>query len=120
MSYHILHISEHGCGLSKERGLLVCRKDGKTLGKIAIEDLRAVVILGESVNISAAVFAGILDNDAIIIHCRNYKAVGVSVPNSRTYDARVVLNQAGGKPQSERRDMEEALGAQKLKIARGA
>ncbi|MBP3526750.1 MAG: CRISPR-associated endonuclease Cas1 [Opitutales bacterium] len=96
MSYHILHISEHGCGLSKERGLLVCRKDGKTLGKIAIEDLRAVVILGESVNISAAVFAGVLDNDAIIIHCRNYKAVGVSVPNSRTYDARVVLNQAAG------------------------
>lgn len=96
MSYHILHISEHGCRLSKERGLLVCKKDGKTLGKIAIEDLRAVVILGESVCISAAVFASVLDNDAVMIHCRNYKAVGISVPNNRTYDARVVLNQAAG------------------------
>ena len=38
MSYHILHISEYGCKLSKERGLLVCKKDGAVLGKIAIED----------------------------------------------------------------------------------
>ena len=56
MSYHILHISEYGCKLSKERGLLVCKKDGAVLGKIAIEDLRAVVIVAGGVSISGEVF----------------------------------------------------------------
>ena len=96
MSYHILHISEYGCKLSKERGLLVCKKDGAVLGKIAIEDLRAVVIVAGGVSISGEVFSSILANDAIILHCKNYKPVGISVPNCRTYDARVVLNQSAG------------------------
>ena len=96
MSYHILHISEYGSKLSKERGLLVCKKDGAVLGKIAIEDLRAVVIVAGGVSISGEVFSSILANDAIILHCKNYKPVGISVPNCRTYDARVVLNQSAG------------------------
>lgn len=45
MSYHILHIADYGCKLTKERGLLVCKKNNEVIGKIAIEDLRAVVLL---------------------------------------------------------------------------
>ena len=96
MSYHILHIDEYGCKLYKSRGLLVCEKDGITLGRIALCDIRALVVLSQGVAISEAVFAELLANDAIIVHCKNYKTVGVSMPNIRTNDAKVVLNQAAG------------------------
>lgn len=33
MSYHILHVMDYGCRLVRERGLLVCKKDGGVLGK---------------------------------------------------------------------------------------
>lgn len=96
MSYHILHITDYGCKLYKERGLLVCEKNGAILGKIAIEDLRAVVLLNEAVSISGTLVAEIAGKDAVIIHCKNFKPVGITVPNIRTYDAKVVLNQAAG------------------------
>ncbi len=96
MSYHILHIADYGCKLTKERGLLVCKKDSNVLGKIAIEDLRAVILLNEATSISGAVLSALAENDAVIIHCKNFKPVGVTIPNNRTYDARVVLNQSAG------------------------
>ncbi len=96
MSYHILHIADYGCKLTKERGLLVCKKDSKILGKIAIEDLRAVILLNEAVSISGAVLSTLAECDAVIIHCNNFKPVGITIPNNRTYDARVVLNQSSG------------------------
>ncbi len=96
MSYHILHIGDFGCKLTKERGLLVCRKDSALVGKIAIEDLRAVVLTSQAVSISGSVISAIVENDAVIVHCLNYKPLGLTIPNMRTYDARVVLNQAAG------------------------
>ena len=96
MSYHILHITDFGCKLSKERGMLVCKKDSKEIGRIAIEDLRAVVILNEANSISGSLLAELADIDAVIIHCKNFKPVGVTLPNLRTYDAKVVLNQSAG------------------------
>ena len=96
MSYHILHIADYGCKLTKERGLLVCKKNNEVIGKIAIEDLRAVVLLNETTAISGAVISALTDADAIMIHCKNFKPVGITTPNQRTYDARVVLNQSSG------------------------
>ncbi len=96
MSYHILHITDFGCKLSKERGLLVCKKDNKILGKIAIEDLKAVVLLNEATSISGAILSELSVCDAVFIHCKNFKPVGITIPNNRTYDSRVVLNQSSG------------------------
>lgn len=45
---------DYGCKLTRERGLLVCKKDGRILGKIALEDLRAVVLVNETVSIIQA------------------------------------------------------------------
>lgn len=96
MSYHILHVADYGCRLSKERGLLVCKKDSTLLGKIAIEDLRVLVILNEAVSISGTLISELLERDVAVLYCKNYKPVGVSVPLTRTYDAKVVLNQSAG------------------------
>lgn len=94
MSYHILHIADFGCSLVKERGLLVCRKDSRVVGKIALEDLRAVVLFNGAVSISGSVLAELASFDAVVVHCKNYKPVGITVPNIRTNDAKVVLNQS--------------------------
>ncbi|MFI3291834.1 MAG: type II CRISPR-associated endonuclease Cas1 [Opitutales bacterium] len=94
MSYHVLHIFEQGVKLSKDRAFLVCKKDFKEFGRIAIEDLRAVVLLSEAVSLSASLIATLCDNDTIILHCKNFKPVGITASLSRTYDALVVLNQS--------------------------
>ena len=94
MSYHLLHIFDYGCKLSKERGLLVSKKDGRNIGQIAIEDLRAVVVANEAVSISGNLISELLANDAMIVHCKDFKPVGSTIPLFRTYDAKVVLNQA--------------------------
>ena len=73
MSYHILHVSDYGCRLFKERGLLVCERGGSIIGKIALEDLRAVILLNEAVSISGAVISDLSGRDAVIIHCKNFK-----------------------------------------------
>lgn len=96
MSYHILHVMDYGCKLTRERGLLVCKKDGRILGKIALEDLRAVVLVNETVSISGNVIAALSEYDAVIVHCKNFKPVGITIPNNRTYDTSVVLNQSAG------------------------
>lgn len=87
---------DYGCKLLRERGLLVCKKDGRILGKIALEDLRVVVLLNEAVSISGSVIAALAEYDAIIVHCKDFKPVCITLPNNRTYDARVVLNQSAG------------------------
>ena len=46
---------DYGCRLVRERGLLVCKKDGGILGKIALEDLRAVGLLNGAVSLSGDV-----------------------------------------------------------------
>lgn len=91
-----MHIADYGCKLAKNRGFFECIKDGKTLGRIAIEDLRAVVLLNEAASISGSVVAALADCDAAIIHCKNFKPIAVTMPNIRTYDAKVVLNQSAG------------------------
>lgn len=96
MSYHILHVMDYGCKLVRERGLLVCKKDGRILGKIVLEDLRAVVLLNGAVSLSGDVIAALAECDAIVVHCKNFKPVGITVPNNRTYDTNVVLNQSAG------------------------
>lgn len=96
MSYHILHVMDYGCRLVRERGQLVCKKDGGILGKIALEDLRAVVLLNGAVSLSGDVIAALAECDAILVHCKNFKPVGITIPNNRTYDTSVVLNQSAG------------------------
>ena len=87
---------DYGCKLVRERGLLVCKKDGGILGKIALEDLRAVVLLNGAVSLSGDVIAALAECDAILVHCKNFKPVGITIPNNRTYDTSVVLNQSAG------------------------
>ncbi len=108
MSYHILHILSHGSMLARDRGHLVCRpaKDASDARerRMALEDIRAVVIAARGVTLTSSAVSGILGHEGIILHCDEaYRPVGVTVPLPRTIDPKAFLNQTRQpKPLNER------------------
>lgn len=98
MSFHILHILQHGAFLAKERGMLVCRPPagtGKPERRMPLEDLRAVVIAARGVSLSSTAIASLLEHEAIILHCNEkYEPCGVTSPLPRIIDTKAFLNQS--------------------------
>lgn len=93
MSYHILHITQK-CSLSVDRGLLVCKLPNGSQNKIAITDIRAIIVTVQGVCFSNECIARLLEQNAIIMHCNNqYKPVGWSVPFDRIIRAEAFQNQ---------------------------
>lgn len=93
MSYHILHITQR-CSLSVDRGLIICKLSDGTVKKIAISDIRAIIVVSQGVAFSNECIARLLEQDAIIMHCNSsYKPVGWSVPFDRVIRAEVFQNQ---------------------------
>jgi CRISPR-associated protein Cas1 len=98
MSFHILHVLQHGAFLSKERGFLVCRPpadSGNSERRMPMEDIRAVVIAARGVSLSSSAISGLLSHEAIILHCNEkYEPCGVTAPLPRIVDTKAFLNQA--------------------------
>lgn len=95
MSFHILHVFKHGCFLGKERGLLVYRDKDIVLGRIPVDDIRAVVIAARGVTLSSPFIAAVLQRNGIILHCdQSYRPCGVSVAAERIVDRKAAFSQA--------------------------
>lgn len=98
MSFHILHILQHGAFLAKERGFLVCRppKDsGLKERQRPLEDIRAVVIAARGVSLGSSAISALLSQEAIILHCNEkYEPCGVTAPLPRIVDTKAFLNQS--------------------------
>ena len=94
MSYHILHIFQHGAVLSQERGFVVCTSKDAPERKLPFEDIRAVVIAARGVTLTSNFISSILDSDGIIMHCNeSYQPCGLTVPLSRITDQLAFQNQ---------------------------
>ncbi len=95
MSHHIIHVLKHGCSLHRDRGFVVCRGDDKSENRLPIEDVRAVIIAARGVHMSSNFISGVLEQQAIILHCDSaYQPCGMTVPLSRITDQRAFLNQS--------------------------
>jgi CRISP-associated protein Cas1 len=98
MSFHILHILQPGAFLAKERGFLICRppeESGKPSRRMALEDIRAIVIAARGVTLSATALAALLEHEAIILHCNEkYQPCGVTAPLPRIVDTTAFLHQS--------------------------
>lgn len=95
MSFHILHVFRHGCYLGKERGLIVYRDRDVVLGRIPVDDLRAVVIAARGVTISSSFISALTRRDAIILHCdSSFRPCGVSAAAGRIIDPKIAFAQA--------------------------
>lgn len=94
MSHHILHILQHGAMLGRDRGFIVCRAENQPERKLPLEDIRAVIIAARGVSLSSSFVSGLLETDAVILHCdERYQPCGITSPLARVVDLRTFENQ---------------------------
>lgn len=95
MSYHILHITKAGSYISIDKGLIFCEiKSTGECYKLAIDDIKAVIVCTPAVSFSNNAIAALLKNNVVIQHCdRAFQPIGWSVPLSRIVKTKVFKNQ---------------------------
>lgn len=94
MSYHILHLTTPNCHLSVDRGLLFCKLDNDVSRMIALQDLKAIIVVTHGVSFSNNCLAKLLENNVIILHCDNhFQPKGWSLPLERIVRTKVFYNQ---------------------------
>jgi CRISP-associated protein Cas1 len=94
MSYHLLHIFQHGCQLSQERGHIVCRSPDQPERRLPHADIRAVIIAARGVTLTSSFMSAILESDGIIVHCNDsYQACGLTAPLARITDNQAFQHQ---------------------------
>jgi CRISPR-associated protein Cas1 len=64
-----LNIFQHGAVLGRERGFITCKADGQAERRFPLDDIRAVIIAARGVTISSNFLSGLLETDAIVLHC---------------------------------------------------
>ena len=95
MSFHILHVFQHGATLTKDRGFIVSRAQDGSERRMPHEDLRAVIIAARGVTLTSNFVSAVLNTDGIILHCNeSYKPCGITAPLQRVIDDRAFLHQA--------------------------
>ena len=94
MSFHLLHVLQHGATLAKERGFIVCRAPDHSERRIPHEDMWAVIIAARGVTLTSNFVSAVLETDGIILHCnKSYEPCGVTAPLERVIDHRAYFNQ---------------------------
>lgn len=95
MSYHILHVFQHGALLGKERGFITCKTaEEPKPRRMPLDDLRAVIIAARGVSMSSNFISSIVEQDGIILHCNeSYQPCGITAPLARVIDSRAFMNQ---------------------------
>ena len=115
MSHHILHVFQHGAVLGRERGFIVMRAagvpalpggaklitpaDGSASAaplerRLPLDDIRAVVIAARGVTLTSNFLSGLLERDAIVLHCdESYQPCGWTAPLSRVVDLKAFQHQ---------------------------
>lgn len=94
MSFHVLHVLQHGALLSKDRGFIVCRGQDGTERKLPHTDIRAVVIAARGVTLTSHFVSSILETDGLVLHCNErYQPCGITVGLPRVVDLTAFLSQ---------------------------
>ena len=103
MSYHILHITTPDCKLYTDKGLFFCEYNDGSSNKIAIQDVRAIVVTAHGVTFTNHCLAKLLENDIVILHCtKSYQPTGWSLPLERIVRTKVFYNQIAQNEEFER------------------
>lgn len=97
MSHQILHILTHGASLHKERGHLLFKPPDSPVSawkRVALEDLRAIILCAKGVHFSSNVIAALQEYDVVMLHCNeHYAPVGITSPISHTTNLQVLTGQ---------------------------
>jgi CRISPR-associated protein Cas1 len=94
MSFHVLHVFQHGATLAKEKGFIIMRSKDGSEQRRPHEDMRAVIIAARGVTLTSNFVSAVLETDGIILHCNeSYQPCGVTAPLERVIDQRAYLHQ---------------------------
>lgn len=94
MTYHVITILNHGARLSVDRGFLVCQYPDKTENRIALADVRAIVIGVPAVSFTNECLARLMAQDSLVLHCDSqYKPIGWTASFDRVIRREVFGNQ---------------------------
>src|SRR5580658_8445626 len=119
MSHHILHIFQHGSILGRERGFITCRADGQEERRLPLDDIRAVIIAARGVTLSSSFLSGLLETDAIVLHCdERYQPCGWTAPLSRVVDLKAFQHQTARPRRLNERLWQEMLRGKTLNQSR--
>ncbi|HOX60194.1 MAG TPA: type II CRISPR-associated endonuclease Cas1 [Verrucomicrobiota bacterium] len=119
MSYHILHVFQHGAVLGRERGFITCRAQGQDDRRLPLEDVRAVVIAARGVTLTSNFLSGLMDSDGIVLHCdERYQPCGWTAPLARVVDLRAFQHQTAAPRGLNRRLWQEMLRGKTLNQTR--
>jgi CRISPR-associated protein Cas1 len=95
MSYHVLHVLQPFCTLSKDRGFIVCKGQDHFEKRLPHTDLRAIIIAARGVNLTSSFVSAVLESNAVILHCNeHYQPCGITAPLPRVIDCSAFLRQA--------------------------
>ncbi|MBM4253692.1 MAG: type II CRISPR-associated endonuclease Cas1 [Deltaproteobacteria bacterium] len=93
MSFHILHLFDHGSYLRKRAGRLYCQ-NGESQNSLPIENIKAVIIAAKGLTLSTQLIGALLEHGAIILHCdENYQPVGLTTGITSTINVRIMEGQ---------------------------
>ncbi|MEB3206907.1 MAG: type II CRISPR-associated endonuclease Cas1 [Vampirovibrionales bacterium] len=94
MSYHILTLQTPGSKLNVDRGFIVCNTPHQPDRRVALADVRMVVVAVPSVSFSNECIARLMAQDSAILHCdRHFKPIGWSMPLQRVIRQEVFANE---------------------------
>lgn len=94
MTYHILHITTPNVFLYTDKGFLFCKYNDESENKIALDDIRAIIVATHQVGFTNSCLAKLLEKDVAILHCTNsYKPIGWSISFDRVIRTKAFFNQ---------------------------
>lgn len=94
MSYHIVTVLQPGVKLSIEHGFLVCKYSDGNENRIALEDVRTLIVGVPTVSFTNTCIARLLAQDSLILHCdEHFKPIGWSASLDRVVRKEVFANQ---------------------------
>lgn len=105
MTYHILHLTTPNIRIYHKEGFLFCKFDDESENKIAIDDIRAIIVATHKISFTNSCLAKLLEKDVVILHCNDsYKPVGWSAGFDRVVRTKAFYNQI-----SQNKDFETKL-----------
>lgn len=97
----IVDIATEGLHLSIHRGFLLVEKDRKEVGRVALDDISAVIVHAHGVTWSGTLVAGLAERGAPIVFCgANHAPIAVTLPleGHHAQNARMQAQLAVSKP----------------------
>lgn len=94
MSFHIITVLQPGARLSVDRGFLVCKYPDQSENRIALADVRVLIIGVPSIAFTNTCLARLMANDSLVLHCdEHYKPIGWTASLDRVTRREVFANQ---------------------------